>query len=266
MKSTIVREFHAKRIDPILNDPSVLPFVSLRDSPKPLALQPLLNDPRNVLLMHESGLGGVLAHWQEPGIYDIHIQFLPDVRGQVALQCVQEALAYMFLQTDCMELLTKVPERNASARGMCELVEAKYEFTAGLFGNQAIEHWALRYPEWLWQDGVQQKELEARGSEFHEVLEEKLAAAGVQHVQHPASPAHDRAVGATYSMILAGQLDKGVALYLRWSRAAGYAPITILSRPPAPIILDIEDCVLYLEPPDFHILPVKNTGLLKEVA
>jgi hypothetical protein len=258
MKSTIVREFHAKRIDKVLNDPSVLPYVSLRDSPRPLALQSLLNDPRNVLLMHESGLGGVLAHWQEPGVYDMHIQFLPEVRGPVALTCVQEALAYMFLKTDAMELLTKVPERNASARGMCELIEGRLEFTAGTFGDQAVEHWALRYPDWLWQSGVQQKELEEIGSEFHEILEEKLASAGIANVPHPASEAHDRVVGATYSMILAGQLDKAMALFVRFSRAAGFAQMVLLSRPPGPIILDVEGCVLYLEPPDFHVLPVKK--------
>jgi hypothetical protein len=54
------------------------------------------------------------------------------------------------------------------------------------------------------------------------------------------------------AMISHGMLDKGVILYNRWSRIAGYAPMGIVAR--SPLVLDIRDALLVLDLPDFCVL------------
>jgi hypothetical protein len=246
----ISRECHALRINAVLNDPSVLPWVALRDQPRPLDLSPLLADPRHVLLMHESGEGGLFFQWLEPSVYEVHTQFLPSTRGRAALECVEECLEWMFLRTDAMELLTRIPELNKGAKTLVQAIGGTREYAAGDFNGQAVDVYTLRYNEWLW--GESGRKLEALGDKFHRDLERKLGEAGLSHTAHPACGPHDRAVGATMSMISHGMLDKGVILYNRWSRIAGYAPIGIVAR--APLILDIRDALLVLDLPQFAVM------------
>lgn len=247
----IHREYHALRINAVLNDPSVLPWVALREQERPLDLAPLLRDLRNVLLMTEDGLGGCFFHWQEPGVYEVHIQFLPAVRGKVALAAVNASLHYMFVATDCMELLTAIPQANESARMMAQLIHGRHEFTEGEFNGSLVEHWALRYNDWLWTaPGLRQE-----GERFHAGLEQEFAAAGLAHDPHAESADHNRAVGATVAMVLAGQVDKGIILMRRWARTAGYSQPEIISR--SPLVLDIGEplALLAVEAGAFRIVP-----------
>lgn len=255
----IVREFHPLRINAVLNDPSVLQWVALRGQARPLDLGPLLADPRNVLLLESEGSGGLFFHWQEPGVYEVHTQFLPSARGKVALACTEAALEWMFLRTDAMELHTKVPEHNKAARALVQAIGGTCEYSFGEFNGQKVEHWALRFPEWLWSDGA--KGLEAIGSKFHANLERKMAEAGLSHSPHPSDPAHDRVVGATIGMISAGggNIDKGIILYSRWARLSDYAPMTLLSK--YPTIVDIGDALLVADGSDFAVMP-RSVGAL----
>ncbi len=252
---SIVREFHPRRINPVLNDPSVQPFVALRGQGLPLDLGGLLGDPRNVLLMEAEGYGGLFFHWHEPSVYEVHTQFLPKVRGRAALECTEEAIAWMFLRTDAMELHTKVPELNRPARALVQAIGGTREYSSGEFNGQSVEHWALRFPEWLW--GEAGAMLEAVGAEFHARLEVRMAAAGLNHAPHAHDPAHDRVVGATWRMIQSGGIgiDKGVALYSRWARLSEYAPMTLLSK--YPTIVDIADALLVVDSSgeDFLVMP-----------
>lgn len=247
----VQREYHSRRINAVLNDPSVLPWVALREQPRPLDLGPLLRDLRNILLVTEDGLGGCFFHWQEPGVYEVHIQFLPAVRGKSALAAVNASLHWMFTASDCMELLTAIPQANESARMMAQLIHGRHEFTEGEFNGSPVEHWALRYNDWLWTaPGLRQ-----RGEEFHRGLEAEFAAAGLEHAAHAESSDHNRAVGATVAMVLAGQVDKGIILMARWARTAGYAMPAIVSR--SPLVIDIGEPagLIAVEAQSFRVVP-----------
>lgn len=92
----------------VINDPSVFPDVAL-GCKEALDAARLLANPRNHFLANE--FGGFLFLDRGDGLYEAHAQFLPAGRGKWAQQCAREALAFMFLGTDCMEVSAFCPNR-----------------------------------------------------------------------------------------------------------------------------------------------------------
>src|SRR5882724_9813525 len=82
MAAEVVRSFDAADINPILNDPSILPSVTIPGI-EVIDAAPIVADPRNVLLMAEGG--GILFIADEPAIYEVHTNFLPKFRGRHAI-------------------------------------------------------------------------------------------------------------------------------------------------------------------------------------
>jgi hypothetical protein len=247
------REFTAQRINKIMNDPSVRPWIALAGDEKELDLTDFLRDLNNILLMTSDGLGGCIFHFRGDGCYEVHIQFLPEVRGKEALRSVQDALQWMFTRTPCMELWTKVPEKNDSARMMARMIHGVHEFDCGEFNSQRVEHWALRYNDWLrTASGIA-----GIGKSFHDRLEVLMKNANLMHEPHDDLAWHNRVVGATFEMILHGQALKGLVLYNRWARQAGFQEIKVISE--VPLVLDIREAVLILNEGQFEALAVGST-------
>lgn len=186
----------------------------------------LVRNVDNVTLVNDHG-GFVLEKYAE-GTYEVHTQFLPEGRGLSALRAAREGARFMFLSTDCVEILTKCPDGNKPAAVLTRHMGFRKVFRCG-----PCDYYALSFDDWRAQDS---SVLEA-GRRFHAELE----AAGV-HPNHPEDEAHDRAAGAAYEMFLRGNPVKAAGLYNRWARFAGYRRIALLSI--SPLVVDIGDAVL----------------------
>jgi RimJ/RimL family protein N-acetyltransferase len=249
---TIVRETDATRINAVVNHEAVRPWVTMPGQ-ETLDLSDVVADPRNVVLMTEDGMGGIVFHQHEPGIYEAHTQFLPEARGRAALAAVHEMIDHMFVATDCMELLTRCPAGNRPAEALARAVGGVLDFErAGAWpkadGAVDVRYYAIRYHEWVRRSPG----LPDVGHWFHERLEAENARLGHPDELHDDDPAHDRHVGAAVSMILCGQPAKGVTLYNRWARFAGYMPVAIVQV--EPLVLDILTHLVLVLDGDLEVL------------
>lgn len=243
MDTSLRRDFDARRLNLVVNDPMVKPYVALpHQMDQEIDLTEVVRDRRNIALMCDHG--GLLFHWMEPGIYEVHTQFTHAMRGEPVLDFTEAALSWMFLRTGAMELLTKVPVPNVAAAWLAQKIGGRLEFTRdGAWptpqGAVAVKYYALRWPDWI----VRAKFLAERGHEFHEWLTREKASRGLGLAPHPDDSFHDQMVGATVEMFIHGQIDKAVILYNRWARFAGYMPIQVVEIEPASgaVVVDISD-------------------------
>jgi hypothetical protein len=109
---SLERTFDAGRFDAVMRHPSVLPHVSMGLENLPSSA-PLIENPANVCLMNEHG--GFLFRQFQPDEYDVHTVFLPEGRGQKALDAALEAKQTMFGQFHARRLITFVPYDNKPA-------------------------------------------------------------------------------------------------------------------------------------------------------
>ena len=239
----IERSFDVQDLNAIANNPDIL---SLATEPgtKEIDLTAQIENRANIALRSEGGFFLCIQH--EPGTYEVHTLFLPNFRGKYALDCAREGFRYMFLQTDCMEILTKVPVFNRRADKFTRLNGFSLDFerdNAWVMPNGhpcAVRYYGLRYEEWI----RNQDWLRETGQWFHDKLGETQT--------HDEDLAHDLRVGATVKMIQAGQVAKGIVLYNRWARFAGYMPISRISEDP--LVIDIVSHTLLVEDGDFLVL------------
>lgn len=244
------REFDAAPINAILNHPDVLPWVTLPGF-ETLDATALLADHNNILLMVEGG--GLIFHRDEPGLYEIHTNFLPSHRGKYAYDAIVAMLRWMFVRTDCMMLQTRVPAHNKAARLMTErcgghLVFSRERQWPTSDGPVRVDYFSLPYEEWA--KGA--PGLIESGKAYHDRLDHEYERHGRPAHDHDDEDCHFRYSGAAYEMILGGQPEKGVGLYNRWARFAGYAQIGLISR--NPIVIDNGDALLVMDGPDFRVL------------
>lgn len=205
----------------IANDTTVLPWVSLNGA---VDLTDVLADPDNIGFIGEDC--AFIAHCLEPAVYEVHSMGLPHVRGEVIYSSACEAIRCMFVATPAIELLTRVPEGNLPATALTRKVGFVHDFDRkAAWGERDVSFHAIRYPDWI----KRQDWLKASGAWFHELLGETQT--------HDDDDEHDRRVGACVEMVKAGQAVKGVLLYNRWARFAGYAPIDIISHDP--LVIDV---------------------------
>lgn len=261
------RDFNAARINRVCNDPSVLADISIPGQ-ESLDLSAVIADLHNIVLLCDEG--GIVAHWREPGVYEIHTQFTEKYRGVAAVRTVREMVSWLFLHSPAMELQTKVPDCNAGAQGLVKAINGRFEFERagawqGLQGPCGVAYYTLRWSDWLyspWAMGT----LAARGEWFHGRLEAAKRAFLTPPESHPADPSHDVNVGATIELIFANQIDKGLTLYNRWSRFAGYAEVRLISA--NPLIIDIQDAVVLVDVAgkDFEVLQVRPQAPSNPVA
>lgn len=250
---SVSREYSAERINAVVNHPEVRPWVGNPDL-GPLDLSPIVADHANVLLMGDGG--GFVCQRQEPGIYEVHSQFVPEARGENALRCAMDGMRHMFTRTDCVELRTKVPEGNLAASALARRVGFVHQFTRdkawpGPDGQTPVRYYAISIDQWAGHC----VDLEATGAWFHDKLEAAKIAMGATTPIHDDDAAHDRYVGATVEMIQSGLVDKALAFYWRWAAFAGYGPIRAIAV--NPLVVDIGDAILAVRGDDFDVLLVR---------
>lgn len=207
-------------VNSIMNHPEVRPFIG--PGPDVLDLAAFMAEPRNVVLATEDGC--FLFHWYTTGVYEVHTNFLPQGRGRKSLAAAKAAAHWMFTQTDCTEILTKIIASNVAAVWLTEKMNFSHLFDSPREGWGDVRYYRMGFHDWVAAD----KSLPGRGHWFHSRLEsERGAAPG-----HDDDAVHDRYVGATVEMILAGNVQKAQRLYNSWAMLAGYAQLQILSTNP----------------------------------
>ena len=113
--ASVRRSFDGEFLNRVVNDPAVLPYVSL-GLVETLDMRPFVADERNYFLANE--WGGFLLLNEGDGVYDLHSQFLPQGRGIAVLQAAADAQRFMFTETDCMAVKTFCPQGNPAAKAL----------------------------------------------------------------------------------------------------------------------------------------------------
>jgi hypothetical protein len=217
---------------------------------------------KNIALMADRGC--ILFFQLEPGFYEVHTNFIrlqKAERGPHAiLDACRAAARWMFTKTDCMVLQTKVPSFNRVARLAVPRTGFELQFERkNIYPHKDdlcdVSFWTLTFDRWL----KVADDIAETGKEFHRRLEREFSRHGQTHVQHADEEIHDRAVGACVEMIFGGQPIKGVILYNRWARFAGFHPVEFIANNAADVLLfDIGDAVLQLGDSDFKAIVCRS--------
>jgi hypothetical protein len=210
-----------------------------------LNIAPQALDPNNYVLTCDQG--GFILMRHEPGIYEVHSQFLPGNRA-APIRAMREAMEYMFTRTDCETLVSQVPDDNKAAAGIAMAGGLREIFHRDDGPRGPASYVQLGIMDWA----MRTKSLEQPGAWFHAELETAKAKHASELETHEHDEAHERAVGASVLMMKAGNAAKGVRFYNRWARMAGYAPITLVSE--TPIVVDVVDAVVGVRGQDLEIL------------
>lgn len=108
----IERSFDAARINALVNDPTIRPYIG-GDITQPLDLTGAVVD-RNVFLLGEHG--GFAVTWCAPGIYEVHTFILPGGRGLWAIRAARKGFAIMRDEYGAERIWTRVEETQANVR------------------------------------------------------------------------------------------------------------------------------------------------------
>lgn len=223
----IQRSFDAAFFNEIANHPEVRPWLG---GEGPLDLTSAVMNIANFALKTEGG--GFILVQHEPGIYEAHSLFLPEARRR-SIRAMRDGFDYMFTRTDCERIVTQVPDDNAPAAALAKLAKFKPMFRREEAERGPTAYVGLSLDDWA----MENPSLEEDGAWFHDGMERAKQEFNSKLGDHPHDPAHERAVGAAVRMVKAGNIDKAVAYYHRWSRFAGYPPLIELSR--NPLVFDV---------------------------
>jgi hypothetical protein len=93
----------------IMNHPTVRPWmISANDDV--LDVRQMAHDPRTVLMLGEPAYGCFACYQVLNGVYEVHAAVLPDGRGEWCLDFGHSAIRHMFVTTDCIEIITRIPQ------------------------------------------------------------------------------------------------------------------------------------------------------------
>ena len=161
----------------------------------------------------EFDTGGWLFHRHLPTYYEVHTLFLP--RSRHVREKAAAAAHYVFTGTDCLELVTKVPDDLPHALSLAKSMGFTERFRrAGAWlradGAVGVTYLGLTIDEWVRGSDY----LAELGHGFHDQLGEQQT--------HDDDEIHDSYVGLGIACAQAGQPEKGLWLYNRWASFAGY--------------------------------------------
>jgi len=212
---SICREFLAERINRVLNNPRVRPFVGLPNA-GPLDFGPLVADLRNYLLMTEGG--GFFLQCIDPGVYEIHTQFVPEARGRRVVEATVDMQRFMFGRTDCIEIVTKVPSGNVAATALVRkaAMQPLFSHDGSAFYTKTLAGWA------------ETARVTRESSAFLPVSDDLRRTMLMLAIE----------------MAAFGQIDKGLRFYSRFSRLTNTLPLALVAI--NPLVFDIGEALIAL--------------------
>jgi hypothetical protein len=220
------RDFNADFLNQVANDPAVKGGAKLEgiaDLSQFVTLD-------NVVLSYEAGC--FLLINKGSGTYEVHTLALKEGRGNILRENIDLAMEYMFLQTDCLRLVTTAYKDNPASTALSEVYFNNKGETEG------YKYYELQYQDWV----VKCDKARDEGESFH---------LGVE-TNHDEDTVHDYHVGGAILLLKNGNIGKGAEMYNAWAAMSGYELITILSV--APLILQIGQMTV-----------IYHNGILEEI-
>lgn len=247
------RTMDAAFLNGVANHADVRPWLGGQGA---LDLTEAVADPANIALQGE--FGGFVAIKLEQGVFECHSMFLPEGRGPLAKAAMAEGLRYLFVQSDCIQVVTKCPAGNGAALGAARGMGFSPMFTLEQGWSLAdgergpVDCMGLTFAKWLSRDET----VQAKGEWFHQRLEDLTAAKGSTIPVHFEEPAHNRAVGASVLMFEAGNPVKATTSYNLWAKVAGFPTIRLASI--TPVIIDMDQVVVGISGGDMEVLQCRS--------
>lgn len=225
------RTFSAVLFNDVANRPHVRPTMGGSGE---IDLTHVINLPGN--FAYTDGLGGFFFQRLFDGYYEVHTIYDPNEtfrRPKALVHGAKAVVERMFLETDAVELATKVLPHSEGASWLSDIVGFSESWT-----KEGVSYRNLTLDAWARSCST----LEHRGRVFHEQLEAAKNAANSKLPTHHDDAVHDRMVGVAIAMVTAGNVAKGVDTYNKWAMFAGYAPVMMISAQPP--VIDVVDAVV----------------------
>lgn len=141
----IWRTQDADFLNRVANHPEVRPW--LGPSAEPVDMAPEVSLPHNFAF--QSAHGGIVFLERGAGLYEAHYHFLPECWGTEPRAALAEAVAEMFANADCEEIVVQVPQHNRRSLGLLKREGFHYrKDSANLFGDIPISIYGLTQLEW----------------------------------------------------------------------------------------------------------------------
>lgn len=244
----VKRATTAESVNKILNDPTVFSAIATPEIAK-FDASALMADEQNFAFTCQGGC--LLFIFQEPGIYEAHVAFLPAFRGAYAKQAFHIAARLMFMGTSAITLLLRIPDSNKAARHLAAALGAKKEFhraaawpTAdGLIGRS---YWTMRYDSWI----ANNAEMVACGEHF--MWRINITRQEMGNEPETFDECAKPYFGALILMACAGRMDKGTILFNRFAAFANLPIYKLVSH--APAVIDTGETLLQFADGDFKVL------------
>jgi hypothetical protein len=239
INTLIWRERDAARMNGVLNDPDVRPYID-EQGVGDADLSVAVANPQNVLLMGDHG--GCLFFPITPGIYEVHTAVAKAGRGAWTRDFVRAAVHWMFTRTPAGEIVTRIPSRHRGAVGAAEWAGMEFQYDlpqAVRFCGRTddILIYALRLQDWVLHAGM----IEDIGRKFHVQLCAEALRCGIGDAPHEDAAVHNRFVGAAVEMARHGQLEKGALFYNVSAVIMRKPQIQIVAAVPPTIRMDLGD-------------------------
>lgn len=250
----MLRTFDQRPFNDIAHHPEVRPWLGFAIDELP-DLTALVRDRNNFCFLTGHMDGGYILAKLQPGLYAAHTLAVPAARGLPMARLMADGFFTMFTATDCIEIITSIPDGAEHARTWSDLAGFRDTFRAEkgtpgqlpLMGEMVGQQFrSLAYGDWL----LKSKDARHFGELFHQRVD---AARG--EASHPEDRVHNAWVGATIGCAIAGNLAKGIGLYNRWACQVGYQGATILSSTPP--LVDIGDAIVQLTNGALDVLELK---------
>ncbi len=249
----VERQFDAKRLNDVVNHPSIYPWVH-GNIQGPLDFSEAVNENSpHINLMGEFG-GCVFVRCQA-GLYEVHTHILPEGRGEWAKAAVQECVNYIFTSTDAVEIWTRIPKGNYAARALVRALGGVLQFRADrgwIVDGELVyaDIFSMTIQDWM----RIAPDLAKWGEWFQIKLDEEYKRLGMEGIAVDSDESHNKYIGASVEMIRHGQMHKGVIFYNRWAAMSSCPPMQLLNVDP--VMLTIGEAVVELHGSNFFVSAV----------
>lgn len=235
------RVYNADDLNRLANDPAVRPHLMGKG---PIDLTEAVNNLNNYAYYH---VGDSLAGGEDFGVYaeridmvsaEVHTISRPSSHFPFVLRGIESIRDALFTTTVLERLYTKIPKNNHGARMLATKVGFQPWHELGRpVDDQHIGVMALSLDRWA----ASCSRARERGEAFHRELTPKLE----EGADHEDDETHNHFVGAALLIAEAGNPGKGLDLYNRWAKLAGYETVDIVAG--SPLVLHIGTALVGLE-------------------
>lgn len=235
------RVFTADDLNWLANEPDVRPYLMGKHV---IDLTAQIENLNNYAYYHH---GDVFARTDDFGVYaeridmvsaEVHTISRPTTHFPFVLRGIEAIRDALFTTTVLERLYTKIPKNNPGARMLATKVGFQPWHELGrTMDDQHIDVMVLSLDRWA----SLCSRARDRGEAFHNELKPKLE----EGADHEDDEVHDHFVGAALLLAEAGNPGKGLDLYNRWAKLAGYEPVDIVAG--APLVVHIGTALVGLQ-------------------